>query len=527
MRVPFDSLCLAAVVDECQRLVGGRVQRVVQWDSNTVGLAIYRGREEWLLLSCDARYARAHLLTRRGDSPQSPPPFCMALRKHLTEARVEFVRQRGLDRVLDIGFSSPAGDVQLVAEMMGKHSNLVLVDTGRKVLASAKVVGSGKSRRPIVPGRQYDPPPFEPRRSFLEAGPGDELKAFEGASPFLRELISSGVSLTAVQSAVRERNWSFSYADGHGAYPLPLASLFKNAVPRESISQAIEQAFAVLIEFDRYSAARSSLRAQLQRVMDARNRALADLDEALDTTSRAREKQEMGELILAYQHLASPGDRELTVPGYDGEPVTISLDPEMSAIENAQRLFARARRAKEGAEGVRSQRERIERDREDLLELLSRLEGSLSFEDVEGLRSEADRKRWLHHQTVSRSREERPFEGHAVKELVSPGGWKVLYGENATSNDYVTQRLARPNDYWFHVRGVTSAHVLLQTQNQPTRVQLEDLVFAARVAVGKSASKHSSYVAVDYTLRKHVRKPRKAAPGFVTYSQEKTLHIEQ
>ena len=103
----------------------------------------------------------------------------------------------------------------------------------------------------------------------------------------------------------------------------------------------------------------------------------------------------------------------------------------------------------------------------------------------------------------------------------------MLYGDNATSNDYLTTKVAKPNDYWFHVRGVTSAHVLLMTQNQPKKVQYEDMMFAAKLAVSKSVSKHSSYVAVDYTLKKYVRKPKKSAPGFVTYSQEKTLHVEK
>jgi predicted ribosome quality control (RQC) complex YloA/Tae2 family protein len=111
--------------------------------------------------------------------------------------------------------------------------------------------------------------------------------------------------------------------------------------------------------------------------------------------------------------------------------------------------------------------------------------------------------------------------------VVSPAGWKVFYGENATSNDYLTTKVAKPNDYWLHVRGVTSAHVVLQTHNQPERVQREDLMFAAKLAVSKSLSKHSSYVSVDYTLKKHVRKPKKSPPGFVTYSQEKVLHVEQ
>jgi len=527
MRIPFDSLCLAAVVDECQRLVGGRVQRVVQWDAATVGIAVYHGREDWLLLSCDARYARAHLMTRRLDSPKEPPPFCMALRKWLTDSRLDFIRQRGLDRVLDIGFSTSTGDVQLVVEIMGKHSNMVVVDASRKVLAAAKVVGAGKSKRPIVPGRAYEPPPFDPKPSLLGASEGDDLSAYDGASPFLRSLVAAGLPLSTAQSAVRERAWRPVYSDGVGAYPLPLDALGVPTVPRDSISQAIEQHFNKLIEADGETVAKTSLLAQLRRVLDARTRALAEVEEALDAATRARSMQEKAELILAYQHQVKSGDRELRTTGYDGSEVVIALNPEKTAVENAQQLFDKAKKAKEGAALVREQKSRLDRDASELRAILARLETAMGLDSILALRAEADRHRWLHHQTVARTKEERPYEGHAVRELVSPGGWKVLYGENATSNDYLTTKVARPNDLWFHVRGVTSAHVVLLTQNQPNRVQREDVVFAAKVAVSKSASKHSSYVAVDYTLKKHVRKVKKSAPGFVTYSQEKTLHVEQ
>jgi predicted ribosome quality control (RQC) complex YloA/Tae2 family protein len=333
-------LCLAAVIDELKPFVGARVQRVYQWDAYTIGLGLYKQREAWLLVSCDARYARMHLMARRLDAPKEPPSFCMALRKHLSEARLEFVRQRGLDRVVDVGFSSESGDLQLVVELMGKHSNIALVDGARRVLAAAKVVGTSKSRRPVVPGREYLPPPFEPRRSLLEAGDGEELADYEGASPFLRRLISSGLTLETVQNAVRSSSWSPSYAEGHGGYPLPLTTLFANAVPRESASQAIEQAFAGFIEADRIEGLRSSLLGQLRRVLDARNVALIGIEEALDVAGRARELQEQGELILAYQHQVASGDKVLAVFDYSGKAIEIKLNPETSPIENAPRLFA-------------------------------------------------------------------------------------------------------------------------------------------------------------------------------------------
>lgn len=101
-----------------------------------------------------------------------------------------------------------------------------------------------------------------------------------------------------------------------------------------------------------------------------------------------------------------------------------------------------------------------------------------------------------------------------------------MYGENATSNDYLTTRVAKPNDIWMHVRGSASAHVVVATDNHPERVGRDVLEFAARVAVRNSVAKHSSYVPVDYTLKKHVRKPRGSAAGYAVYTQEKTLHVE-
>ena len=110
--------------------------------------------------------------------------------------------------------------------------------------------------------------------------------------------------------------------------------------------------------------------------------------------------------------------------------------------------------------------------------------------------------------------------------LMAPGGLTVLYGENAESNDYLTLRVAKPSDWWLHVRGHVSAHVVIQTRNQPEKVSKEALMFAAKVAVQHSSLKHSGYVPVDYTLKKYVRKPRGGPKGTALYTHEKTLHVE-
>ncbi|MCH7903977.1 MAG: NFACT family protein [Armatimonadetes bacterium] len=526
MRVPFDSISLAAVVAELQPLVGGRVQRVMQRGTLEIELSIYAGKERYLYISAEAEYARMHLVTRRSPGPKEPPTFCMTLRKHLMDSRVEYIRQRGLDRVVDIGFKTKEGGFQIVAEMMGKHSNVVLLDADKKILAAIKVVHKSKSKRPILPGKTYEPPPFDPKPSILEAKEGDDLKQFEGASPFVRKLIESGVPIGEVQTAIENSEYTPVYCEGIGAYPLPLTTLDLDCVKRSSISQALEQHFNNIVGDDRLAQRKTSLKSQLKRVLRARQTALKGIAEALQTAATANERQLEAELILAYQHTIKEGDTILETTDYEGNPVTIKLDPKKTPVENANMIFKKAKRAKQSADGVAAQRNRLSRDLEDIEAALDKIDQADDLPEFNKIKEAADKKRWLHRQVVARKKEDRPYEGHRIREQLSPGGWRVLFGSNATSNDYLTTKVARPNDIWFHVRGGASSHVVLLSQNKPEKVQMEDLRFAARLAVSNSDSKHSSYVAVDYVLKKYVRKPRKAGPGLVTYTNEKTLHVE-
>lgn len=527
MRIPFDSLCLAAVVAELRGLTGARAQKWVQSDPWTLYVQLYARGENWLLLSCDPELARAHLCARRPRMEGDAPGFLQEVRRRLRDARLETVRQRGFDRILELGFSAATGDHWLVAELMGKHSNLILLDAEGRVQAAAKWIGPSKSRRPVAPGRPYLPPPTPVRRPFLDAIPGDELGEVEGVGPFLTRMIGAA-GLSGIQTAVRQEAFAAYAAPGSGAYPIDPAPLSIAAYPRESFSFAVETHFTELAEARALLRRKASLRAQLDRVLLARDVALEELAQASAAADAASHWQRLGELILAYQGQIRPGDAALEAWDYDGQPVSIPLRADLTPLENAQRFFERARRAKDGAAEVREQARRLGEDREALAGALASVEGAADMQALEGVVALAERRRWLHHQPApAKTREERPWEGHAIRELQAPGGWRVLYGDNAEANDYLLTRVSKPNDWWLHVRGATSAHVLIQTHNQPERVQKEALLFAAEVAVRHSPAKHSAYVPVDYTLRKYVRKPRGAAPGTATYAQEKTLHVER
>jgi predicted ribosome quality control (RQC) complex YloA/Tae2 family protein len=343
---------------------------------------------------------------------------------------------------------------------------------------------------------------------------GEDLKP----SPFLKRLTEAlGCPPTPDRPVL---------SPGNGAYPASVAPLGLPELGRGSISIALEQHFDQAIPAHEADALRTTLVHQLERVVLARDVALEDLRKAEAAGGRAPEWQHLGELILAYGPSAPPGAKSVMAWDYDGTERELALDPTLNFKENANRYFERAKKAKGRLGMVRDQIARLSDDREAVAALLQRVIDEPRLDRLRDLQEEARRKRYLTNQTVpAKAKEDRPYEGHRVRELTGPGGWTVLYGENAESNDYLTLRVAKPNDWWLHIRGGVSAHVIVVTRNQPDRVQRETLEFAAKVAVQNSPSKHAGYVPVDYTLKKYVRKPRGAPKGTALYTHEKTLHV--
>ncbi len=530
MPIPFDSLTLAAVAAELRGWQSAKVQKVLQDDAGEVGLELYQGgRVGFLLLSAHPEFARVHLATRRLSPVSPPPPFCAALRKYLDGARLLDIRQVGFDRVLHLDFERGDEPFRLIAEIMGKHSNLVLLDREGKVQGAAKWVGRRMSKRPIQPGAPYAPPPFEPRPSLLTAPTDADLEGYEGASPFLRRLLAApgGPSLAEIQDRVRSGSYAPVFVPGEGAYPVSIAALGYEELPRETIGGALEQYFNFALPARRLESLRQNLLGQLKRVLLARETALRDLTQAQDAAAKASSWQLRGELLLAFMRDVPSGAKLWETEDYEGAPLRIALDPALTPKENAERYFDKARHAKERVGAVGEQRGRIEEERDALTALIAGVESAPRLEALEALREEAKARRWLNKQPdPTLKKEERPYAGHRIREILAPGGYSVLYGENAESNDYLTLRVAKPNDYWLHVRGSTSAHVVIQTQNRPEKVGLETLRYAAKIAVLQSPSKHAGYVPVDYTLKKYVRKPKGAPKGTAFYTHEKTLHLE-
>jgi predicted ribosome quality control (RQC) complex YloA/Tae2 family protein len=292
-----------------------------------------------------------------------------------------------------------------------------------------------------------------------------------------------------------------------------------------SVSQAIEVYTAAAVSADPYAAAKrpvqeaiAAARARLERRREALQASMAQAAEA--ETWRA-----WGEWILTYASTVSPGQKELVVEMEDAEVLIIPLDPDKAAVENAQGYFARYRKAQRAAEGGPARLEEVQLALRDLEQLETDLALAASRPEVDDVRAalvESGYMKRKRRKTPGASPRSRAGRSKPLS-LTSPDGFRILAGRNSRQSDEVTFRRADGDDWWFHARGVPGGHVIVRAEG--TQLPAETIQRAAELAAYFSRSRDEADVLVDYTRRRYVRRIPRAAPGLVTYRQERTIRV--
>ena len=527
-RPGFDALTLRALVHELQVFVGGRLQGVRQPEEWQIVFEVYRagaGEARWLL-DCSPQWARSHLTRSRVPNAPSPPAFCAALRKFIESGTILSIEQRGSDRILDIEVRGYEGHQYLfTAEFMGRHSNMILLgpeEEGKRViLHAAKLIPTRLNRvREVLPGRVYLPPPAPKDNGFI--------------SPFLKQEIALRGD-DSIEQVAEQNQWqpvSLRDEDNNpaGAYPLRLQSWPGAQEERESLSVALDEYYSFAIPRAALDNEKRTLGGVLNKAWEQRAQALAQIEHGQSEGSRAAQMRRQGELILANLWQLPAGQGSAVVTDYFQDPpveITITLDADSTPQENAARLFERARNGEKNAARLAELQQKMSEEIAAIESAQEQLQQAASLEEIALLREQIAGRGWLQTQQSGDGKSTlRPdFGGKKIRSYTSPEGWQIFVGDNAEANDYLVQRLGQSNDWWLHLRAGTSAHALIKTNNAPLKVPRSTLEFAARLVVQRSAAKHAGVVAVDYTLKKYVRKPRRAAPGSVLYSHEKTLHV--
>ncbi|MDY7041168.1 MAG: NFACT RNA binding domain-containing protein [Chloroflexota bacterium] len=558
----FDAMTTAAVVDELQEtIVGGRVQAVLQPDEWSVGLEVYAHRQRrYLLLSAHPDYARVHLVReklRRGVEGASP--LLLLLRKNVRGGQVLAVAQPPFERILHVRIAHREGETTLIAEVMGRYANLALVAADGIVMGCLKSIGPEMSRvRTLLPNRLYVPPPPQPKldpTDLDEARARHLLATARDGTPLWRVLVNGvrGVSpLLAREVAFRatgevsapvgravdaalvvdsfqdlmmlmwEHRWrpSLAYEQGEPlAFAPYLLTQYARIEELSSIGEILETYYVALLGEDAYAAAKDKARVVLEEARRRVERKRQALLRAQPTSAEIEALRHQGELILAYAHTLQPGQQELTAQMSPQEsPLTIRLNPKLSAVENAQAYFKEYRKAKSAAEGAPARLAQTDLELRYLDQLAADLELAANRPEIEEVRAALMSAGYLQPERA----EYRPQHSRLL-ETRSADGFTILVGKNARQNELLTFRRAAPDDLWLHAQGVPGAHVIVKTGGRP--VPETTLRQAARLAAQYSAARQEKSVAVDYTLRRYVKRVRGGRPGMATYRHERTLTV--
>lgn len=553
----FDSVVLAAVAREIAALVGSRVVRVVQPDGEEMAIDL-RGPAGagTVVCSIHPQWARVHLASKTAAA--APSGFAQMLRSRLDSARLAAVRHTPFERILTLTFDTVDGRGDLVAEIMGRRSNLILVQDDT-ITGSLKAVPRSKSAvREVLPGRPYVLPPRD-RPSPVELTEESLKNALSSSDdPLARRLVASVLGLSpglATELSVRAqldpdapshdqagaaaRLWAalrelaravdagafspviyYRGDDPVGFAPFPYTHLAGlRSVRAASMSAAVETVLGSHGAAARVDEQRASLLAAVLGARGRVERTEAEVRQAVEEAARTSALRQHGELLLAYASQVPAGASEVTLPGFDGAPVTITLNPALSAIDNAQRLFKRYGRVRSARPALDARLQSAAAERAYLESSAMMIEQAATTDDLFDLRRELADEGYLRKRTIP----SRPSAAAGPRRFALAGDLLVLVGRTNRENDVLTFKVASPDDLWLHARGVPGAHVVLRTGK---RRPGEDAVRqAAAIAAYFSKARESASVAVDISARRFVRKLKGSKPGLVTYSHERTVHV--
>lgn len=571
--MPLDGVFLSQLTKEvADKIVGGRVDKIHQPARETVVISMRaKGGNHKLLLCASASNPRMHFTALPQDNPKSPPMFCMLMRKHLTGAKLLEVRQLGLDRVVHFKFetTNELGDrvvLTLAAEIMGRHSNVILVDQDNRVIDAVKRVTDEMSRvRPVLPGIGYTLAPAQPRLSIFTAVPGEIAdrvlqsqetlskalsKALEGMSPLicreiafhvdrngetaagqmneeqmtrlkfylsrLSDMLNAGETIPTMLLEPSGKPKDFSYMDIHQYGHTMVGRGY------ETYSELLDTFYSERDRIDKVHQRSADLFKLLVNLNDRLARKLTAQREELRASTEREKLKIYGDLLSSNLHLLEKGMKAARVENYydGGKPVEIPLDIMLTPAQNAQKYYIAYRKADTAEKKLRALIEQGEAELVYLDTVFDELSRASLESELTAIRAE------LASQGYVRSVVRRGMKEEKLPPLryVSEDGFTIYCGRNNLQNDRLTLKDSRKSDIWFHTQKIPGSHVVVVSQGQkvPDRTLEQAAVIAAYHSKGRGAGK----VAVDYTEIRNVWKHPSGKPGLVLYEPYTTAVVE-
>ena len=570
----LDGAFLYAVKNELQPLVGGRIDKIHQPSREEVIISIRtRSGSKKLYISANAGSARVHITEKSVDNPQTPPMFCMLLRKRLGSGKLLAVRQDGLERILFFDFEcvNELGDivtVTLACEIMGRCSNLIIIDNEGRVIDSIKRVDEEMSReRMVLPGMRYTLPPRDDRLNFLTAEPEEMtarlrsvqpaelskalIRVFEGISPVLArewtffagrgaELRSDTVdgdqldrllyAIKRTRQQLTEGECCFCAASDRDGMLKDFSFIRLNQYGTLMLTKELGSASELLdyFYFERDRAARTKQRANdlFKLIVNLTERTSRRISVQQQELAECAEKDKFklwGDLISANIYRIQKGDSSAVVENFYDEScpsIEIELDMRKTPAQNAQRYYSEYKKCVTAEEKLAGQIEKGEEELQYLDSVFDALTRAESENDIIQLRLELSEQGYIR----SGGGKAKPPKALPPIEYKSSDGYTILVGRNNHQNDQLTLKFAEKTDIWLHTQTITGSHVIIVTDGEtPPDKTIEE---AAVIAAVNSRGRNSTLVPVDYCLARYVKKPSGAKPGKVIFTNYKTAFVK-
>lgn len=576
----FDAGMLAAVISEIrEKALGARIEKVFQPGKEEIILQMraFEGGKR-LMINVASGNSRIGFSEHSMENPQNPPMFCMLLRKHLNGAKLTGIRQPGFERVAilefetrdEMGFPCTRS---LVAEIMGKYSNLIFVDENMKILSALKIVDfTTSSLRQVLPGMKYELPPAQDKTNPLDVTEEKFASMTDTASGDLRadKFISNGflgisaaLAREIVFRATRFTDTPLEYCDRERLWK-SFSEIFDNiknnrfspciVCDPENSDKPVEYCFTELTQYGSKMKLKmfESASEMLDVCFESRDRETRVHQRAADilkllTNAETRlhkkielqkgelaecekgaEYKRMGDLIVSNIYLLERGMKSAQITDYSTYDentgsypvVTVTLDERLSPSANAQRYFKKYNKSKVAKTELAKQIAIAESELEYIYTVFDALTRAETVSDLAEIREE------LYHSGYASKM--RTYTSHkqsapSVTKYRTSGGYTVLCGRNNMQNEYITHKAADKNDYWFHVKNAPGSHVVMLCGGEEPSER--DFTEAAEIAAYNSKVEASEKTAVDYTKIRFIKKPPASKPGYVIYHTYWTAYV--
>lgn len=554
------------------RVNGGRIDKIYQDDSNNLLINIRaNGKRERLFISIYGS-PRMYFSEELFNSPQNPPAFCMLLRKHLENNQILSVNQYKMDRIVEIHVKSRDelglySEKSLIIELMGKHSNVILIDNeSKKIIDSLKRVNFNLSSvREILPGLIYneedisqglDPCETESIINLIKDCEENLnlksffLKNFTGISPQMCEEIEFRTNIDFKKNILSLNNDEIEllnkvflnifldikenkflpikiYRDGifKDFYSIDLKELSeKDKEKIDSISSLLEEFYNSKFLRDSLGSKSKELKRAVKKHIDKINRKISNQSNELNLALNRDKYKVYADLISSNFHRIEKGSDHVTVENFynEMEEIVIPLDSKLDGPGNASKYYKKYSKLKNAAVYLEEQINIGKSEVEYLESILLNIDFAETPDEIDDLYEELEKEGYLKKRSKNNKKKRKDSQENYIK-IKTEDGFDIYIGRNNRQNDYLTLKKAKKNDLWFHVKDAPGSHVILKNDNRD--FSNSAMMTAAKLAAKYSSLSKSQNIPVDYTFKMNVKRHPAKKPGLVSYTNYKTINV--